>query len=116
MAARKRQRLDEPAAPVDPANLFAQFAFNPTDSARPPQQAPSEAPSRRKDPEPSAVRQPVIADGGGLWRERYASVCEDCYRAATPCPHFPEEPLRLLIIVRRQGAPAAPAPSRDDGR
>ena len=109
MAARKRQRLDEPPAPVDPANLFAQFAFNPTDSARPPQQARSEAqeaPSRRK--ESAAVRQPVIAGGGGLWRERYASVCEDCYRAATPCPHFPEEPLRLLIIVRRQGAPAAP--------
>jgi hypothetical protein len=42
--------------------------------------------------------QPVIAADGGLWRERFASTCEACYRAALPCVHFRETPLRLLII------------------
>ena len=49
-----------------------------------------------KRPKPE-LQQPVIAPDG-LWRERYASVCEPCYRAAIPCLHFSEVPLRLLII------------------
>jgi hypothetical protein len=42
--------------------------------------------------------QPVIASGGGVWRERYSSCCESCYRLAAPCPHYTESPLTLLIV------------------
>ncbi len=42
--------------------------------------------------------QPVIASDGGVWRERFSSVCDDCYRSAVHCPHFNEAPLTLLII------------------
>jgi hypothetical protein len=34
----------------------------------------------------------------GRWRERYASVCTACFEARVPCGHYPELPLRCLIV------------------
>lgn len=34
----------------------------------------------------------------GRWRERYASVCTTCFNSRVPCGHFPELPLRCLIV------------------
>ena len=41
---------------------------------------------------------PVIAGTPHGWRERWAGVCDDCFQSGDQCPHYPEVPLRLLII------------------
>ncbi|ETW05079.1 hypothetical protein, variant 2, partial [Aphanomyces invadans] len=32
------------------------------------------------------------------WQERYRSICDDCFGLVQECTHFPEVPLRLLIV------------------
>jgi G:T/U-mismatch repair DNA glycosylase len=34
----------------------------------------------------------------GKWRERYAGICGECFDNAAVCGHFPEVPLRCLLI------------------
>lgn len=34
----------------------------------------------------------------GRWRERLAGICAACFENASPCCHFPELPLRCLIL------------------
>lgn len=41
---------------------------------------------------------PVVAGTPGGWRERWAGVCDDCFQGGIQCSHYPELPLRLLII------------------
>ena len=60
--------------------------------------APSVDPGRPDASDLHKRLQPVIASDGGVWRERFSSVCHDCYRSAVQCPHYSEMPLRLLII------------------
>ena len=101
---RKRQR-DRHVVNLT-GNQFAQFACAATNETSFFEKLRPEAVStqrrqhvlKRARSTTSSMRWPVIAEGGGLWRERYSSCCGECYRAAKPCPHFPEIPLRLLII------------------
>ena len=37
-------------------------------------------------------------EGSGAFRERYTSVCQACHDAREPCTHWPEVPLKLLIV------------------
>jgi len=46
---------------------------------------------------------PYVAAGrvghlDGKWRERYAGVCDSCFDARVPCAHYPELPLRCLLL------------------
>ena len=41
---------------------------------------------------------PFVAPPPGLWRERYAPCCSACFSTRATCLHFPEVPLRLLLI------------------
>eukprot|EP00899_Mesostigma_viride_P029161 jgi/Mesvir1/942/Mv17496-RA.3 len=47
---------------------------------------------------PGGIRQPFIAQPPGLWREKFASVCDPCFASRVQCPHFPERRLRLLLV------------------
>ena len=41
---------------------------------------------------------PVLAGTPGGWRERWSGICETCFQQGCQCAHFPELPLRMLII------------------
>eukprot|EP00240_Pyramimonas_obovata_P004980 CAMPEP_0118939270 /NCGR_PEP_ID=MMETSP1169-20130426/28434_1 /TAXON_ID=36882 /ORGANISM="Pyramimonas obovata, Strain CCMP722" /LENGTH=407 /DNA_ID=CAMNT_0006883493 /DNA_START=18 /DNA_END=1241 /DNA_ORIENTATION=+ len=41
---------------------------------------------------------PFIAASPGKWREKYASICPDCFEARAHCLHHPERRLQLLFI------------------
>lgn len=45
-----------------------------------------------------SVRAPFIAQDGGGWRERYASVSDAAFIAREPCNQHTERPLRCLLI------------------
>jgi hypothetical protein len=45
-----------------------------------------------------AAPPPFVAKAPGKWREKYASVCEECFEARVHCLHHPERRLRLLFI------------------
>ncbi len=117
----KRRRVESTAAlesanRTDDFGMFARFAFESPDvsggttgpsdvSTRGGARASSAEQAGKSSsmaPYQAAVEretlQPVIASGGSVWRERFSSVCDDCYRSAVHCPHFSETPLTLLII------------------
>lgn len=82
-AAAAPAKFKKPQAPVAPTLFFA-----PAEDATPAESL-------------TAIPPAFVApdgEGGGLWRERYASACAACFAARLPCPHFAERPLRLLLI------------------
>jgi hypothetical protein len=55
---------------------------------------------------------PFIASDGGFWRERYASVSLEAFKAGRPCSAYPERPLRALLVGHNPCAQPCPAASR----
>ena len=49
-------------------------------------------------PEVLRLLPPAFIASDGLWRERYASACIDCFTSRSACTHHPEVPLRLLLV------------------
>lgn len=50
-------------------------------------------------PRHRGVEKPVfVAPAPAKYRERFASVCEDCFNKSLGCDHFEEVPLKLLLI------------------
>ena len=41
---------------------------------------------------------PFVAPAPARWRERYNSICDSCFSASAACTHFPEVPLRLIVL------------------
>eukprot|EP01138_Halocafeteria_seosinensis_P015929 gb/GECG01016256.1/.p1 GENE.gb/GECG01016256.1/~~gb/GECG01016256.1/.p1 ORF type:complete len:366 (+),score=31.96 gb/GECG01016256.1/:1-1098(+) len=47
----------------------------------------------------AALRKPYITHKQGGWfRERFSSVCHDCFTRKIHCDHYPEIPLRLILV------------------
>ena len=99
-----------PAVPalLEPAPLVDQEASQP----REPQQRAMGSPQPPPLPSPvlptlppaslvaslALLHSPFVAPPPGLWRERYAPCCPACFSSRVTCLHFPEVPLRLLLI------------------
>lgn len=41
---------------------------------------------------------PYFAQPPARWREKYASMCDDCFEKGVHCRHYPERRLRLVFI------------------
>jgi len=46
----------------------------------------------------SDVILPVVSGNPSGWRERWASVCDDCFKRGIHCSHYDEKPLKLLLL------------------
>lgn len=48
--------------------------------------------------EADATMDIFVAPAPAKYRERYRNVCDECFNNSLPCQHFPEKPLRLLLL------------------
>uniref|UniRef100_K3X2B6 Uracil-DNA glycosylase-like domain-containing protein n=1 Tax=Globisporangium ultimum (strain ATCC 200006 / CBS 805.95 / DAOM BR144) TaxID=431595 RepID=K3X2B6_GLOUD len=93
----KRRTRDENDLP-DAASLSSIAATAPEQSMNEPEAASPVTSAAKKPKRQAATASEVVVPPYSKWQERWHGICDECFRNAVKCTHYPEQMLRLLIV------------------